>query len=226
MLKLVVFDMAGTTVNNTFGVHDSLIAAFASEGISIDRQLANKSIAVPKPVGVRRILDAVKGKGHWEEMQAVAIHERFQKEIIRFYQEDKSVEEMPGCVELFKKLKAKGIKIGIDTGFDRRTANVIIERLKWLEKGLIDASVTSDEVEKGRPYPDMIVRHMEQFQIGSAKEVAKVGDTPADIQQGKNTGCAQVIAISSGAFTLEELQREEPDIIIHHLSELLEIWNL
>ena len=52
-----------------------------------------------------------------------------------------------------------------------------------------DAWFSPDSVQGlGRPYPYMIYANMAQFQIPSVADVVKVGDTVADIQEGKNAG--------------------------------------
>lgn len=220
MIKLVVFDMAGTTVNNTHGVHDCLIKGFRKNGFKIDRGLANLSIAVPKPVGIRRILSEL-GIGDPTEILIEKILGDFKEEMMTFYRTDDSVKEMEGTLETFSELKKRGVKIGIETGFDRETAQVIIDRFGWEKDNWIDASCTSDEVENGRPAPDMIERLMELTGVESNDEIVKVGDTPADIQQGKNAGCHLVIAVNSGAFTLNQLKAEQPDAFVNDLNGLV-----
>ncbi|MND98460.1 hypothetical protein D3C80_908120 [compost metagenome] len=55
-------------------------------------------------------------------------------------------------------------------------------------------------------------------------EVAKVGDTEVDINEGINTGCLYVIGVTTGAFTREELLPYKPTHIIDSLKELEQIF--
>jgi len=66
---------------------------------------------------------------------------------------------------------------------------------------------------------------MKQFFITHANEVAKVGDSIIDVEEGKNAGCALSIGITTGAHTMAQLQTAKPDYIIHHLMELLPLLN-
>jgi phosphonatase-like hydrolase len=118
------------------------------------------------------------------------------------------------------------MKIAIDTGFDRRIADTILNRFGWREKGLIDVSVTSDEVANGRPYPDMIFRAMELTGVDSPEQVLKVGDTASDLQQGTVAGCKYVVGVTTGAYTREALQKEPHTHIINQLSDLLPILDI
>ena len=219
MIKLFVFDMAGTTVDCTFAVHDCLIGAFQKHGYTIDRDIASRSIAVPKPVGIRWILR--EEFDITEDRVADTILSDFLVFMNMYYRTDPSVQPMPGTETLFSFLKKEGIRIALDTGFARETADVIIKRLQWEER--IDLSVASDEVENGRPYPDMIVKAMRRFDIEEGNQVVKVGDTPADMKQGKNAGCLLTIGVSSGAFTSDELKDAGADHIVDQPDEIIQI---
>ena len=88
-----------------------------------------------------------------------------------------------GRRESLKPFKRSAIKIALDTGFNRAITQVILDRLGWSESPLIDATICSDEVRQGRPHPDMIFALMARLGIDDARRVAKVGDTPADLQE-------------------------------------------
>ena len=71
----------------------------------------------------------------------------------------------------------------------------------------IDGSCTSDEVSSGRPYPYMINNLIEKFNLTSASEVVKVGDTVADIKEGKNAKTKYTISVLTGADNKEKLKK-------------------
>jgi phosphonatase-like hydrolase len=221
-IQLVVFDMAGTTVKDKDNVHAALQKAFAMEGIPVSRDEANDVMGYPKPVAIHNLLK-LRGHANPEEAYIQQIFRNFQNEMVSYYQHAPEVQEIEGVSELFSVLHKHQIKVGIDTGFDRRIADTILKRLGWQEKGLIDVSITSDEVARGRPYPDMIFRAMELTGVADAKQVVKVGDTASDLQQGTAAGCRYVVGVTTGAFTKEALAREPHTHIISQLAELLPI---
>jgi len=92
--------------------------------------------------------------------------------------------------------------------------------MQWIEKGMVDLYVASDEVPQGRPYPYMIENLMKRAKVPDAAQVIKVGDTMVDIQEGRMSNCGLVAAVTTGAYSREELQEYEPDIIVDRLSEL------
>jgi phosphoglycolate phosphatase-like HAD superfamily hydrolase len=50
-------------------------------------------------------------------------------------------------------------------------------------------------------------------------ECVVVGDSVADIRAGKNGG-ARTVGVLSGIFSRQELERENPDLIIESVKEL------
>ncbi len=105
------------------------------------------------------------------------------------YRTDEGVREVAGTSGVFERLHRAGIKIALNSGFSREIARIIIDRLGWITKGLVDASVTSDEVARGRPHTDMIKLLMKNLGVTRPANVVKVGDTPADLEEGTSAGC-------------------------------------
>jgi phosphonatase-like hydrolase len=222
--QLAVFDLAGTTVKDNFDVHRVLQRAMRKHDIDISIQQANNVMGIPKPVAIHQLL--MECGNHITPVthdRVEAIHKDFVEEMINFYETDPSVSEKDGVSKTFEKLKESGIKVCVNTGFDRPITSALLKRLGWEEMGLIDGSVTSDEVARGRPYPDMILKLMVTHNVRYGNFVVKVGDTPSDIQEGRASSCGMVVGVTTGAFSKEALLEEEPDYTIAHLSELISL---
>ncbi len=203
-IELVIFDMAGTTVNDQDGVNRSLRAALDHVGISVTRDAVNEVMGIPKPIALRTL---VRASRHPEQLAYLdAIHADFIERMIHFYQTDASVHEIPGASDTFRRLHDAGIKVALDTGFTRDIVDVVLDRLGWKDSDLIDLTITSDEVERGRPHPDMVEKAIRDLDISEASRVAKVGDTPSDLQEGTNAGCGVVIGVTEGSHTAEQLK--------------------
>ena len=225
--ELIVFDLAGTTVKDNHDVHRALQNALARYGALISLDDANTVMGIPKPLAIRTLLNNCDTfHGLITEGLVQEIHRSFVEEMIHFYQEDPSVGEKDGVSDTFRRLKERKLKVAIDTGFDRRITNSILQRLGWVQNNLIDVSVTSDEVSRGRPYPDLIFKAMELTHVTDSKCVAKVGDTTSDLLEGNSAGCGWVIGVTTGAYTRSELQREKHTHLIENVHEVLEIFSL
>jgi phosphonatase-like hydrolase len=219
--------MAGTTIQDKDNVHAALQKAFEIEGIPVSRDEANQVMGYPKPVAIRELLrQKLQDETFKDDFYISHIHTNFLQEMISFYETNSEVQEKEGVQETFVTLRKNNIKIAIDTGFDRSIAAAILNRVGWVSKGLIDVSITSDEVANGRPYPDMILRAMQLTGVTNVEEVAKVGDTASDLQEGYAAGCKYVIGVTTGAFTREALSCEPHTHLIEKLPELLDILKL
>lgn len=223
-IQLIVFDIAGTTLADNYDVHRVLQKALAADEITISIEDANAVMGIPKPVAIRSLLEKrYAGSLAIDEDWIQTIHARFVNEMIHFYKTDPGVHEKAGVSETFFELKKRNIKVVVDTGFDRKITDAILERVGWKHNVLIDASVASDEVANGRPYPDMIFKAMKLTEVTSVAHVAKVGDTPSDLQQGSAAGCRLVVGVTTGAFSREELAKEEHTHLIENIGDLLKI---
>jgi phosphoglycolate phosphatase-like HAD superfamily hydrolase len=93
--------------------------------------------------------------------------------------------------------------------------------LQWRERGLIDLALDVEDTNGvGRPSPYLIFRAMEATGVQSVREVIKIGDTPADLLSGYNSGCIGNIGVLSGANSLKTLQRYPHTHIIKSVQEL------
>jgi phosphonatase-like hydrolase len=203
-IKLAVFDMAGTTVYDKGFVHIAFIQGMQSKGFEVTHDEVNPLMGLHKPQAIRIMLEKRMDPATITEEFVMEIHDVFEQNMVNFYTSDPSVREIEGSSAVFQKLHDAGIKVALDTGFGRKITDTIIKRLGW-DKGLVDASCASDEVERGRPYPDMIKKIMAELDIEHVEDIAKTGDTPVDLEEGQNTNCSLVIGVTSGAYTGEAL---------------------
>jgi phosphonatase-like hydrolase len=143
--------------------------------------------------------------------------------MIEFYKYSPKVKAVPGAEVVFEKLKAKGIHIALNSGFSRTIVDVIIERLQWKQKGLVDDVIASNEVKEGRPAPYMIEQLMYKAKVDDPMQVAKVGDTPVDMEEGVNAGCSLIIGVTWGAGKEDELEEKGATHIVNDISVLPDI---
>src|SRR5215471_3593247 len=97
MIKLVVFDMAGTTLYDGDAVADCFSAALAAVGVKTERAAVNAVMGLHKPEAIHTLLSAA-GRSH-ENVHA--IHDDFVARMVRYYVEDPAVREIPGAAATF-----------------------------------------------------------------------------------------------------------------------------
>jgi phosphonatase-like hydrolase len=220
-IQCVVFDMAGTTVNEDNLVYKTLQAAINHYNV---------------PVDLNHVLLYGAGKEKFQAIKDIisnspyALDEMVQLEAFNYFlaqldiaYADFDVSPMPGAEQVFAALKQSGVKVVLNTGYNRATAENLLKKLGWAEGQQIDLLVTASDVLHNRPMPDMILYAKNKLHIADTKQMVKIGDSCIDIEEGKNAGCLLNIGITTGAQTETQLMQAKPDYIVHSLSEMLEI---
>lgn len=223
-IKLVVFDIAGTTVKDDHNVSKAFKAALEKYNYDVPLELINPLMGYEKNQAITQMLRLHEKDEAKITVELVNdIHREFVKQMIHFYQFEPGIEPLPNVEETFAALHNAGVLVGVNTGFSRDIAETIVTRLQWREKGLIDYLIGSDEVKLGRPHPFMIQKIMQDAGITDAQEVAKVGDTEVDVREGQNVGCKYVIGVTTGIFTRAELEEYHPTDIVDNIADVLDI---
>ena len=215
--------MAGTTVNEDNLVYKTLLKSINQADFELT--LANvleHGAGKEKREAIRSVLSVYAGLE--DELLVSQIYNDFIISLTKAY-ETADLFPQPDVLKLFADLKKKNIIIVLNTGYDRKTATSILEKLGWQIGVNFDALITASDVTKNRPYPDMIELAIKQFNIEDRKQVVKVGDSTIDIMEGKNAGCGLSIGITTGAHNAEKLQTAHPDYIIDNLMELSRLIN-
>jgi phosphonoacetaldehyde hydrolase len=216
---LVVFDWAGTLVD--FGCCAPLVAfleAFAACGLPIDEATARKPMGASKRDHVREILaepaiaERVRIELGVEPNEALVerLYAAFQQRLLEVL--PRYAAPIPGAVEAVAALRAAGWMLGSTTGYTR----AMMQRLlpSATAAGLaLDATICSDEVPQGRPAPWACFRLAERFGVYPLSRAVKVGDTPADMAEGRNAGMRCVGISASGnevGLSADQLSRLSP----------------
>jgi phosphonatase-like hydrolase len=192
-LKLIVFDMAGTTVEDGGQVPAAFSAALAGCGIALgDEALANVRGA-SKREAIAELVDRHAGPA-WQG-RADEVYDAFVRHLQRQF--DAGVRPIAGAVATIAFLHERGIRVALTTGFDRDVGGMLLDALGW--RGLADAFVCGDDVERGRPAPYLIFEAMRATGIDCVHRVGAVGDTALDLQAGYNAGVQLNVGVLSGA---------------------------
>ena len=221
-ISLFVFDMAGTTVNEDNVVYKTLRQAVNDLGydFSLETVLLIAG-GQEKFQAIKDILASTELDKTVLEEQAKTAYQNFLETLTDAYQKLK-VTAYEGAEELFEYLRNKKVKVVLNTGYNRDTAESLLKKLNWQEGREFDLLVTASEVTNSRPAPDMILYAMNIFGVKDAWQVAKVGDSIIDIEEGKNVSCGLTLGITTGAQTREQLKTADPDYIVDSLLEIRE----
>jgi phosphonatase-like hydrolase len=216
-IKLAVFDMAGTVVNENNIVYKTLQKAINKKGydFSLDIVLEHGA-GKEKHQAIKDILSQADGS---ETVASETIFDDFEQMLDEAY-ETLEVNSFEGVEQLVSDLKSRDLKIALNTGYNTRIAKLLLQKMDWRQDEHYDALITADDVTKGRPDPAMIHKAMEVLGVGDASKVLKAGDSIIDIEEGKNAKCGVTIGVTTGAHSREQLQSADPTYVLDSLKEL------
>jgi phosphonatase-like hydrolase len=197
-LQLFVFDMAGTTVVDDGQVPRAFSSALAEQGIAVSERDIRNVRGASKRQAILDLLPATSDRTDKAERALAS----FRVHLARLF--EGKAREIPGAAEVFAWLRRRGIRVALNTGFERDTASMLLAALAW-RRDVVDAVVCGDDVARGRPAPDMILRCMALTGVADANAVAAVGDTALDLQAARNAGVRWNIGVLTGAHGRETL---------------------
>ena len=130
-----------------------------------------------------------------------------------------NVKAIDGSAAALQRIRDGGVKVGLQTGYAPDLARKLAQ-MTGLDS-VKDHIVTATEAGAGRPAPFMVHAFMRDMKIYDARRVAKVGDTPRDMIEGKNAGCGLVVGVLSGAGTKAELIEGGADVVVADVTCIL-----
>ncbi|NDE11457.1 MAG: HAD family hydrolase [Chitinophagia bacterium] len=215
---MVVFDMAGTSVDEGNVVYRTLHKAIEKKCPTVSFEDVLKWGAGKEKL--QAIRETLSGKKIVLNEQAILeIFQDFLGLLDSAY-ENLTVIPTRNTERLFKELRDLGIKVVLNTGYNKTTANLLVKKLNWEEGRDFDLLVTSSDVNQNRPNPDMILFAMDKLNVVDAATVIKVGDSTIDIEEGRNAGCIYNIGVTTGAHSQAELLTANPDYIFDDIYDL------
>lgn len=199
-VRLVVFDMAGTTVRDDDLVLGCFIAAAERVGITATRESINARMGASK----RAVFEALARDQGVDDPEALRDrgYKAFRDLLEGAYERDGAT-AVDGAERVFERLRERGVRVALNTGFYREVTELLLARLGW--KHAVDAVVCDDDVREGRPAPYMIFEAMQRCGVHAASGVIVVGDTPSDMLAGRNADVAEVVGVTTGSHRASSL---------------------
>lgn len=203
----VILDWAGTAVD--FGCFAPVAAfqkAFERVGLAPTIEETRAPMGMKKWDHIKKMLSGKRLAAEFmekygreaKEDDIETIYDTFETELFKVL--DGYAQPLPGVCETIALLREKGVKIGSTTGYTSKMMQIVTQKAKEYDYAP-DSMVTPDDVcEMGRPYPYMIWKNLRILQVKNIQEVVKVGDTAADIREGKNAGCVSVGIIKGSSI--------------------------
>lgn len=219
-IKLLVCDMAGTTVDEGGLVYQVLRTALNQHQIPVTESDMCSWHGAQKLEVITHFVTKTLGDG-WGRGKLIAeIDGTFLTLIEQAYFERPNAISLidPSLPQYFAELRKQGILIGLNTGYPAKIQDRIVKTLE-LDK-CVDAWVSSENVRFGRPFPYMIHHLMERLAVRRVDQVAKVGDSVRDMEEGVNSGCSLVVGVLSGADDEAALAQAGASYIVPNIVQI------
>ena len=214
--RMLICDMAGTTIQEKGIVYNSLFNTIKLIKPDLLRSDISKFSGYNKNEVIKYYVDQQRMNS--PDVVLNNLKSEFNYYLKKEYLNNDSVKLMhKNMPSFFNLLREQDVKICLNTGYNKDIQNLLIDKLGLLD--CIDDYISSEEVDRGRPYPYMIERLMTRNNIDNPQEVIKIGDTIVDIKEGKNAGC-KTVGVLSGSGSKIELKKGNPDLIIDNIMDL------
>jgi HAD superfamily hydrolase (TIGR01509 family) len=213
-IKALLIDLDGTLVDSTHAYKEAGKAGFAAIGLADfndDKIAFEVARRLEQDLPIDDLFTAFK-KGR-------VVEERFLPAYLEAYY---SVVHLKS--KLFPKAKETLQTLSQDFSLALITLRYVLreqvmEELRRLGlKKHFRAVVTTLDVKKPKPSPDALLLAAERLRV-KIQDCAIVGDSIVDVQAGKAAG-AKTIAVLSGLFSREELEKQKPSLIIRDINSL------
>jgi pyrophosphatase PpaX len=134
---------------------------------------------------------------------------------------DVMVQAFPGAVEVMMELRARGSRVGVVTSKGSRIARRTLDVCGLADS--FDYLVCGDEVKRGKPDPEPVLRALDALGLGAASnDVVFVGDSPHDLRAGRLAG-TRTAAVGWGPIDRCVLEAEAPNFFLERMEDVLEI---
>lgn len=122
----------------------------------------------------------------------------------------------PAAPDVLAQLKAKGLRLGLASSSVGQLVRPFLDRHQLTR--YFDAIIAGEEVERGKPFPDIYLRAASKVSI-APEHCLVVEDALSGIQAGKSAGM-RVVAIPDPRFVDVSLYNGKADYIIEKLDDL------
>lgn len=213
MIKAVIFDMDGLMIDSERVTYDGYVVECGKLGLKMEEEFYIRTLGLPLPTVFQMYFEQY-GSNFPMEQVLDGVHQYMDE---RFRKEGVPVKE--GLRELLQYLKRHGYKTVIATSSNRDRVDRILGQTKLEE--YFDSSICGDEIEKGKPNPDVFLKSCEKAGV-KPEEAIVLEDSEAGIQAAYTAGIP-VICVPDMKYP-EDGFKEKAGWIVDSLTVVLEMF--
>jgi phosphoglycolate phosphatase len=123
-----------------------------------------------------------------------------------------------GAAQTLARLRESGRKFCVVTSLSRQALDTTLEATELA--ALADLSLSSDDVARGFPWPDLVLTALLRTRTGAVCEVAVVHSTGAGVEAGWRSGAAVVAGVLSGPHAAARLRSSGATHVLGSFADL------
>jgi beta-phosphoglucomutase len=185
----VIFDMDGVLVDSGEAHFQAFSRVGELRGFPFPRELFVRTHGMH----TRRILALWLGGGVSDE-EAARIGE--EKEVLYRELARGCLRAIPGALELARRLRAAGARTAVGSSAPRPNVELALELLQ--ARKLFDATVSGDDVSRGKPAPDIFLQAADRLGVAPGRCLV-LEDAPSGLQAAQAAGMSSVAITTSVA---------------------------
>ncbi|MDQ0297901.1 phosphoglycolate phosphatase [Salibacterium salarium] len=186
-------------------------------GISIQDGVVdpNGPLAIGSVIDVKTVLAGCLYEAGWSwDVAKQRVNKSIEEiEVKEHYMED--LQLLPGLKGFLHRLERKNIKKAVVTADETAVAEKHLKALGI--RSYFEAVIGSDQVEKSKPYPDMLHRACHSLDVEPSR-CLMLGDTNSDMRTGRAAGTKASIGLVS--YTTHKDHLIDADEIINHYDDI------
>ncbi|NHV99796.1 MAG: HAD family phosphatase [Thaumarchaeota archaeon] len=217
MIEAVLLDMDGTLIEfnyNYVSARRLIIAKLVEMGV--EESILSES--KPAPVNVEDAVMFMRRKGFSEE--ELRILRRKAYEVVEPMELEAASNPVlrKGVSDLLSWLMDNGVKTAVCTNNCSTACEIVLRKTRL--KRFFTHVLTRDDVERLKPFPDIIIKACEKLCVPPEKTVY-VGDSPIDITAARSAR-VKPIGIVSSLCNAEKLKNAGAELVVSSMDELKE----
>jgi sugar-phosphatase len=207
-MKAVIFDMDGLLIDSEPMWKSAEEQVFSALGVEVSEQLASFTASMT----TREVTEFWFSRFPWQNRSLESVEKEVIERVGALIQQDGIAKR--GVLQIIKMLKQHECKIGLATNAPESLVPLVLEKLEIAD--YFDCTVSSSEVDQGKPNPDVYLLALDKLGV-SATETLAFEDSASGLRAATAAKIRTIVVPSIQDF--EEADFEEAELKIRHLAE-------
>ena len=198
-IKVILFDMDGVLIDAKDWHYNALNKALKIANINISRE---EHLKIYDALPTQQKLEILSKRKKLDKSLHPLIQQQKQQYTLEYIH--KRCQPTPYHIEALKRLQDRGYRMAVCSNSIRESINIMMKKSQLEE--FFDFYISNEDVQYGKPHPEMYLKAMERFNI-TPQETLIVEDSEKGIQAATASGAYVMRVNSINDVTYENIMR-------------------